>query len=216
MLIPLAAALAAAVWRFGLAVMPEPDTDEPKPTYRQLATTPTLTVLVGLTAAATEAVAVLLALPTSTAAAWLVLSSGGVVLVLCDAVSTWIPARLTHLTSAAMAVAVGAAAVTDARGALRAVVVVGCWWLVMAIIWRVSDLFGFADVRIVPVLVAPVALVGPAAVVGALLGWSVLLLVHGVIVRLATGGVRVFAWTPTWLLGVLLGVAATAGLHLAS
>ena len=141
--------LALAIPR-ALRHLPEPHPDTPgaltKPAYRDLAglrfvlSTALLGGLGFALAAGTQ--------PASQLAPWLVLSSGGLLAVAIDAVTTWIPRHLTYLCWAALVISfpvVGALGSwgAAARMALGALAAAALFWL----IWRITSAgIGFGDV----------------------------------------------------------------------
>lgn len=207
--------LTAGLARPILSRLPEPADGGDKIAYRDLAT-PRLVLVTGGAAATATAVAGL-GLPGAVQPMWWVLSSLGVLLVVIDARTTWLPLRLTQLAWLAMAVAGAGAAVWCAavlgdggrlgvRAATGALAAGALYWLV----WRVSrGGFGFGDVRFAP-------LIGAATAAGS---WTLLMwaLVAGTLVGGLYGGFRLlihrpagFAYAPSMLAGAYLAVVLLA------
>lgn len=207
--------LTAGATRPILSRLAEPAEGAGKIAYRDLAT-PRLILAVGGTSTAAATVAGL-GLPGRVQPLWWVLSSLGVLLVVIDARTTWLPQRLTQLAWLAMTVAGAAAAVWSAaalgdggrlgaRAAVGAIAAGALYWLV----WRISrGGFGFGDVRFAP-------LIGAAAAAGS---WSLLLwaLVAGTFVGGGYGVLHLlrrrpsgFPYAPFMLAGAYLAVLLLA------
>lgn len=147
-------------------------------------------------------------LPASAGVAWVPLTTVGVLLVSIDALTTWLPLRLTRILWAAT---VGAAALQillapdwttlALRMLLGAVAVLiffwGFWWLVGGL--------GFGDVRLAPVLGAVTASVSWSTLAAGLLLGTVLGAVVG-IVRHLRGRTGPFPYGPSLVMGAYLGL----------
>ncbi len=203
--------LTAGVCRPILRRLAEPADGDGEIAYRDLAT-PRTVLICGGTAAVAAAFAGL-TLPGPVQPLWWVLSSLGVLLVVIDARTTWLPLPLTRLAWLAMAVAGGAAMVWSAAvlrdggrlgvGAAGGALAAGTlYWVV----YRVSRRgIGFGDVRLAP-------LIGAAA--GAA-SWTLLLwaLVAGTLIGGLYGGVRMLVHRPT---GFPYAPSMLAGAYLAA
>jgi leader peptidase (prepilin peptidase)/N-methyltransferase len=135
-----------------------------------------------------------------------VLSSFGVLLAAIDALTTWLPLRLTQAAWAAMAVALlltlplGA----DWSTVLRAVTGAALSGLVYLGAWLVSrGGFGFGDVRFAPLVGAATAAHSWSLLIWAILLGSILGALHG-IVRLARRHAEPFPYAPAMLAGAYL------------
>jgi leader peptidase (prepilin peptidase)/N-methyltransferase len=163
----LSAALATGLATAGataplLRRLPEPSAEdlgnETKITYAQLART---RFIAGAAAVSVAAAIVSWTLfPVRLQPLWTVLAVLGVLVAAIDALTTWIPRRLTHVAWLAMLVAVGLAAVLGAsladavRTGIGALLAGGLYLLM----WAVSrGAFGFGDVRFAPLLGAAAA-----------------------------------------------------------
>lgn len=193
----------------------EPADGAGKITYRALAT-PRLLAVTGTTAAVATAIAGL-GLPGPVQPLWWVLSSLGVLLVVMDARTTWLPLRLTQLAWLGMAVAgAGAAAWSTAvggegwrlgaRAAVGALAAGTLYWLV----WRTSrGGFGFGDVRFAPLIGAATAAGSLTLLLWALIAGSFLGGLHGA-VRLLAHRRAGFPYAPAMLAGAYLAVLLLA------
>ena len=193
--------------------LPEPEAAEGKPRYADLATP---RVIAGCTVLAGAAVTVSW-LTTSLAVQplWWVLSSLGVLLAAIDALTTWLPLRLTHAGWVAMAVALLLALLLGAgwTTALRAVTGSALAGLLYLGIWLVSrGGFGFGDVRFAPLVGAATAAQSWSLLIWALFLGSVLGALHG-LVQLARRSSGPFPYAPAMLAGAYLacGTAWVAG-----
>lgn len=180
--------------------LPPPDQPD-QPVYRELATGHL--VLACVVCSAVAAALSWAALPLALQPLWTVLSVGGVVLAVVDAVTTWLPLPLVQLTWAAMAVAVlvgaslGGGWALLLRAAGGAAVAGGLYFVV----WLVSrGGFGFGDVRFAPLLGAAAAASGWGLLVSTLLAGTLLGGLHGLLrlVRRQSGG---FPYAPAMLAG---------------
>lgn len=185
----IAATLAGAGtgWAAGpiLRHCPEPADSEDKPlTYRALAT-PRFRAGVALIAAGATLTAWTF-VPLPLLPLWLVGSTLGVLTALVDAALTWVPARLSHLTWAAIGLALVSVGLltgswTAVLTAAVAAVTVGLAFLV---VWRLTyPELGFADVRSAPVVAALAASLGVTGLFAAGLGTTMVALVHLLIRR---------------------------------
>lgn len=161
-----AGVVAAAVWALVIR-SPEPDPHDPdKIPYAQLRTVRngvTVVILAVVTATLVAGV-----VPVHAAPAMLVLAGVGVPLAVCDAITTWIPARLCHLAWGVMAAAVVVALGIPGGGPqvlAVAVAVCAATTALFALGWRAGQC-GFGDVRFVVLIGAATGLQGllPAAV----------------------------------------------------
>jgi leader peptidase (prepilin peptidase) / N-methyltransferase len=193
--------------------LPEPDAAEGKARYADLATP---RVVAGCTVLAGAAVTVSW-LTTSLAVQplWWVLSSLGVLLAAIDALTTWLPLRLTHVGWVAMAVALLLALLLGAgwTTVLRAVIGSALAGLLYLGIWLISrGGFGFGDVRFAPLVGAATAAHAWSLLIWALFLGSVLGALHG-LVQLARRRSGPFPYAPAMLAGAYLacGTAWAAG-----
>jgi leader peptidase (prepilin peptidase)/N-methyltransferase len=138
--------------------------------------------------------------------AWLPLATIGVFLVAIDAVTTWLPLRLTHLLWAGTAVGLSATVALSpdperigvaSRIVLGAVLVGGFFWL----FWWFAGGIGFGDVRLAPVLGAVAGTISISTVAAGLFAGTVLGAAHG-LVRRARGRAGPFPYGPALVLGV--------------
>ena len=200
----LTAGLAGPILRW----LPEPDAEEPKIPYRDLAGARFL-LGCGLLSAGATAIA-WLALPRPVQPLWWVLSSAGLLLATIDARTTWLPLRLTRFAWVLMgAAALGAAAwTTDGALALRAAIGAAVAGVLYLLVWWASrGGFGFGDVRFAPLLGA-----ATASQSWGLLLWGLTL---GTAAGALHGGARLagrrqggFPYAPSMLLGCYLAVLA--------
>ncbi len=193
-----------------LSRLPEPHPDTPgadtKPRYADLATFRFVLATAGCAgtgfaiAAGTQ--------PVGQLAPWLVLSSGGVLAVAIDAVTTWIPRHLTWLCWAGLGLSVPVLGLLDdwsaaARAALGALAAAAMFWA----IWRMTSAgIGFGDVRLMPILGAAAATADWSVWVSMLVigtcvgaGWAIWLRLRG-----RYGG---FAYGPALMVGPFAGIA---------
>ena len=190
--------------RLILRRLPEPKDGEGKPRYADLAT-PRLVAGCALLAGAAVTIGWLTA-PPAVQPLWWVLSSIGVLLAAIDALTTWLPLRLTQAAWVAMAVAL---LLTLPLGAdwstmLRAVAGAVLAGLLYLGVWLVSrGGFGFGDVRFAPLVGAATAAYSWSMLVWALLLGSVLGALYGM-VRLARRRTGPFPYAPAMLVGAYL------------
>jgi leader peptidase (prepilin peptidase) / N-methyltransferase len=184
--------------------LPEPAAGEGKPRYADLAT-PRLVAGCAVLAGAAATTGWLTG-PPAIQPMWWVLSSLGVLLAAIDALTTWLPLRLTQAAWAAMAVALlltlplGA----DWSTVLRAVTGAALSGLVYLGVWLVSrGGFGFGDVRFAPLVGAATAAHSWSLLIWAILLGSILAALHG-IVRLARRRAEPFPYAPAMLAGAYL------------
>lgn len=205
----LAGAMTLAI-RPVLRWLPEPHPDTPgadsKPRYLDLASLRFVLVTAGCSglgfaiAAGTQPAAQLIP--------WLVLSTGGVLAVAIDAVSTWIPRHLTWACWAGLVISFPVLGFLDswavaARMSLGALAAAALFWA----IWRVTSAgIGFGDVRLMPILGAAAATADWSVWVSMLVlgtcvgaGWGILLRLRG-----RYGG---FAYGPALMVGPFAGIA---------
>ena len=182
----------------------EPATGDDKPRYADLAT-PRLVAGCTLLAGAGVTLGWLTA-PLAIQPLWWVLSSLGVLLTAIDALTTWLPLRLTQAAWVAMAAALlltlplGA----DWSTVLRAVTGAGLAGLLYLGVWLVSrGGLGFGDVRFAPLVGAATAAHSWSLLIWAMLFGSVLGALYG-IVRLARRRAGPFPYAPAMLLGAYL------------
>ncbi len=184
--------------------LPEPAIGEGKPRYADLAT-PRLVAGCTLLAGAGVIMGWLTA-PPAIQPLWWVLSSLGVLLTAIDALTTWLPLRLTQAAWVAMAAALllslplGA----DWSTVLRAVTGAGLAGLLYFGVWLVSrGGLGFGDVRFAPLVGAATAAHSWSLLIWAMLLGSALGALYG-IVRLARRRAGPFPYAPVMLLGAYL------------
>jgi leader peptidase (prepilin peptidase)/N-methyltransferase len=184
--------------------LPEPTAGEGKPRYADLATPRLVTgcaVLAGV-----AALVGWLTGPAAIQPMWWVLSSLGVLLATIDALTTWLPLRLTQAAWAAMAVAL---LVTLTLGAdwstvLRAVSGATLSGLLYLGVWFVSrGGFGFGDVRFAPLVGAATAAHSWSLLIWAMLLGSILGAAHAMM-RLARRRTGPFPYAPAMLAGAYL------------
>jgi leader peptidase (prepilin peptidase)/N-methyltransferase len=184
--------------------LPEPADGDGKRRYSDLAT-PRLVAGCALTAGAAVTVGWLTA-PPAIQPLWWVLSSFGVLLAAIDALTTWLPLRLTQAAWVAMAVSLlltlplGA----DRWTVLRTLAGAALAGLLYLGVWLVSrGGFGFGDVRFAPLVGAATAAHSWSLLIWALLLGSVLGAMYG-IVRLARRRTGPFPYAPAMLVGAYL------------
>lgn len=201
-------------WLAGPALrrLPEPTVaeGETKVPYRQLATR---RFAIGVTACSMAAlIVVALRLEPAMWTAWVPLATLGIFLVAIDAVTTWLPLRVTHLlwasTAIGLALAIAMAPRADrfqlgVRVVLGAALVGGFFWL----FWWFTGGLGFGDVRLAPVLGATAATVSTSTVLAAVLVGTVAGAIHG-LVRKARGRPGPFPYGPALVLGVFAALAS--------
>lgn len=187
--------------------LPEPDPDVPdagtKIRYDLLATPRFVAAVTALAMAA--ALLGWATVPLGVQPLWAVLASFGVLLTAIDAVTTWLPKRLTYLAWLAMGLALVFTAALGAapeavRGALGAVVAGGIYLM----IWRLSrEGFGFGDVRFAPLLGAAAAAESWTLLATGLTCGTVVGAAHGLL-RLVRRRPAEFPYAPSMLIGVYL------------
>jgi len=170
--------------------------------YAALLTPPRLAGLAVMTLAAQVS---WLLVPSAERPLWLVLDSAVAVLVWVDACTTWLPARLSWLATAELAVASGAALMlTNDRPHLLVRLLVGAAaaWMLWWGFYRLSrGGFGFGDVRLAPLAGAMGATMGLGGWFAALLASTVIGAAWGLIAARrhpAPGTTKGFAYGP-WL-----------------
>ena len=193
--------------------LPEPEAGEGRIRYADLATPRVIAGCAVLTGAAV----IVSWLTTSLAVQplWWVLSSLGVLLATIDALTTWLPLRLTQAGWIAMAIALPVALPlgADWSTVLRAVIGSALAGLLYLGVWLVSrGGFGFGDVRFAPLVGAATAAQSWSLLIWALFLGSVLGALHG-LVRLARRRTGPFPYAPAMLIGAYLacGTAWAAG-----
>ena len=184
--------------------LPEPADGEGKPRYSDLAT-PRLVAGCALAAGAAVIVGWLTA-PPAIQPLWWVLSSFGVLLAAIDALTTWLPLRLTQAAWVAMAASLlltlplGAGRSTVLRSlagaALAGLLYLGVWLLS-------RGGFGFGDVRFAPLVGAATAAHSWSLLIWAMLLGSVLGALYGML-RLARRRTGPFPYAPAMLVGAYL------------
>jgi leader peptidase (prepilin peptidase) / N-methyltransferase len=208
----LAGAAVTAGTMFGMGMMtspilrrlPEPGMGEDKPHYADLAS-PRLAACCALLAGAAVATAWLSA-PPAIQPLWWVLSSLGVLLAAIDALTTWLPLRLTQAAWGAMAVALLLTLPLGAQWStvLRAVTGAALAGLLYLGVWRLSrGGFGFGDVRFAPLVGAATAAHSWSLLIWAMLLGSVLGALYGML-RLARRRTGPFPYAPAMLAGAYL------------
>lgn len=191
--------------------LPEPGSGEDKVPYRALAT---WEFAWATGACAVAALAVVAArLPVAIWPVWIPLATLGVLLAGIDAVTTWLPLRLTRILWAATLIS---ATVTlglvdpGLRGGLAMRMVIGAivvgafFWA----FWRWIGGLGFGDVRLAPVLGAVTASVSWQILVLGLLIGTGLGALHGV-VRQVRSRAGPFPYGPSLIAGAFVAVAVT-------
>jgi leader peptidase (prepilin peptidase)/N-methyltransferase len=188
--------------------LPEPDDGVGKVRYADLAT-PRFVAGCALATGVAAAIG-WLTMPVALQPLWWVLATLGIVLAGVDAVTTWLPLRLTRLAWAAMTAAglIGLALGAGWSTLLRAAAGATLAGLLYLLVWRLSrGGFGFGDVRFAP-------LVGAATTAHS---WSLLVLglVAGSLLGAAYGGLRLlrrrtgpFPYAPALLAGAYLACGA--------
>jgi leader peptidase (prepilin peptidase)/N-methyltransferase len=174
--------------------LPEPAAAEGKRRYADLGTPP---VVVGCALLAGASVALgWLTGPLPIQPLWWVLSTFGVLLAAIDALTTWLPLRLTQAAWAAMVVAL--------LPTLRIAVGAGLAWLLYLGVWLLSrGGFGFGDVRFAPLVGAATAAHSWSVLIWAMLFGSVIGALYGVL-RLAMRRSGPFPYAPAMLVGAYL------------
>lgn len=191
--------------------LPEPEGPESngKTPYLQLATRRFTTGVAACSVAALIVVAV--RVEPAMWPAWIPLATLGVFLVAIDAVTTWLPLRLTQLlwvsTAAGLMLAVTLAPDAGRLGlAMRivfgALLAGGFFWM----FWWFTSGLGFGDVRLAPVLGATAATVSANMVVTALLAGAIAGASYG-LVRLARGRPGPFPYGPALVVGAFAALA---------
>lgn len=134
-----------------LHLLPEPTTTEPKRPYRDLATVG-FTALV--TACSVLALGVVAArLPAEAWPTWIPLATVGVLLAVIDAMTTYLPYRLTVALWLFGLAGVGVSvALSDEPASLLMRIALGAIgaWAFFWLFWRLSRGIGFGDVRLAP------------------------------------------------------------------
>lgn len=190
-----------------LQLLPEPVTDEPKRPYRELATVGVATLVVACSALALGVVAI--RLPPAAWPIWIPLATIGVLLGVIDAMTTYLPYRLTvALWLAALAGTAAALALSSEPATLAVRIGLGAFgaWAFFWLFWRVTRGIGFGDVRLAPVLGGATAGVSVDLVLAGLLIGSLLGAAHGMVVR-ARGGTGPFPYGPALLAGSFVALA---------
>jgi len=207
------ALLCAAVVVPLLQWLREPEEPDGKVAYRELAT-PAFVLGCVLCSAVAAAVA-WTTLPAALQPMWTVLAVPGVLLAGIDAVTTWLPRSLTHITWASMTVATlaGSSLAGSWSMLLRAGAGAAFAGGLYLLVWLVSrGGFGFGDVRFAPLLGAAAAAGSWELLLWTLMAGALLGAVLGVLRLLArrTGG---FAYAPTMLAGAYLAALLLAVLR---
>jgi leader peptidase (prepilin peptidase) / N-methyltransferase len=189
--------------------LPEPAAGEGKPRYADLAT-PRVVAGCALLAGAAVATAWLTG-PLAIQPLWWVLSSLGVLLATVDALTTWLPLRLTQAAWGAMMVALLLTGALGAQGStvLRAVTGAALAGLLYLGVWSLSrGGFGFGDVRFAPLVGTAAAAHSWSLLIWAMLLGSVLGALYGML-RLARRRTGPFPYAPAMLLGAYLACGTT-------
>jgi leader peptidase (prepilin peptidase) / N-methyltransferase len=184
--------------------LPEPVAGEGKPRYADLAS-PRLAAGCALLAG-TAVITGWLTGPTAIQPLWWVLSSLGLLLAAIDALTTWLPLRLTQLAWLAMVVALLVSVPLGAPWStvLRAVTGAVLAGTVYLVVWLVSrGGLGFGDVRFAPLVGAATAAHSWSLLIWAMLLGSVVGALYGM-VRLARRRTGAFPFAPAMLLGAYL------------
>ena len=207
------ALLSAAVVVPLLHWLREPEEPDGKVAYRELAT-PSFVLGCVLCSAVAAAVA-WTTLPAALQPMWTVLAVPGVLLAGIDAVTTWLPRSLTHITWVSMTVATlaGSCLAGSWSMLLRASAGAAFAGGLYLLVWLVSrGGFGFGDVRFAPLLGAAAAAGSWELLLWTLMAGALLGAVLGILRLLArrTGG---FAYAPTMLAGAYLAALLLAVLR---
>lgn len=187
---------------------PGPDTAD-KISYRDLADLrfELATVTLSLSAA-TVAWA---CLPIAVQGPWTVLAVLGVLLAAIDAVTTWLPLRLTRIGWLAMLLGCATLPLTaDPQTLLRAAAGAGTAGVGYLLVWWLSrGALGFGDVRFAPLLGAAAGSVSWSVLLWALLAGSLLGGLWG-LVRVVRHRSGPFAYAPPMLIGCYLAALLSA------
>lgn len=190
-----------------LHLLPEPTTTEPKRPYRELATVG-FTALV--TACSVLALGVVAArLPAEAWPTWIPLATVGVLLAVIDAMTTYLPYRLTVALWLFGLAGVGVSvALSDEPASLLMRIALGAIgaWAFFWLFWRLSRGIGFGDVRLAPVLGGVTASVSGDLVLAGLLIGTLLGAAHGLLLR-ARGKGGPFPYGPALVTGSFVALA---------
>jgi leader peptidase (prepilin peptidase) / N-methyltransferase len=184
--------------------LPEPGAGQDKARYADLAT-PRLVGGCALLAGAAVTMGWLTA-PLAIQPLWWVLSSLGVLLATIDALTTWLPLRLTQAAWVAMAVALVLTLPLGAHWStvLRALTGAALAGLLYLCVWLVSrGGFGFGDVRFAPLVGAATAAHSWSLLIWAMLLGSALGALYGLL-RLVRRRSGPFPYAPAMLAGAYL------------
>lgn len=188
---------------------PEPSPDTPgageKTPYAQIASKGFVLICAGI-AGACQLVAPIV--PAPLRLGWLVWGSAIVVLIAVDALSTWMPRRLTWICLGGLAVGlVIGIGLGDAwwrliPAVISALVVGGFFWLV----WRIGAGLGFGDVRLALGLGAISGAYSASFAMTALVSGTIIGAVWAIAHRMIRGPGRVFAYGPALWSGPYLAL----------
>lgn len=186
---------------------PAVEPGEPLPDYPGLASP--------LGAVAVAALAALSALligprPLPELVVWFGYLGAGAALAWVDLHTTYLPKRLTYLCAAQVALGLVVVGATDPWRALGALLGGVVAWALFHLLWRVSPLFGYGDVRLAAIIGAVGGTLGVSGwltsfVLGTLVGalWGI---AH-TLARRRTGAPAHFPYGPSLWLGPVLAVA---------
>lgn len=188
--------------------LPEPVDDPGKASYASLVTWRFLvTVLAGSIVAGGVAA---WRFPVHLWPLWSVLGTLGVLLIVIDGCTTYLPRSLSHLTwlfTGGAAVA-GSCLGSDISIMLRTLGGGAAWWLFYYVLWRFTGGLGFGDVRLALPLGAVAAATSWGLAISALLTASLTGVIWGLVHRYRRGS-GPFPYGPSMLIGLYL--AATLG-----
>ena len=197
------AAVTTLLWSL-VVRSPEPEPHDPDKTpYSNLNTPRHWMVVIAL--AVLSAIGVVLAFPNYAMPAGLVLVAAGVPLAVCDCATTWIPARLCHLSWAAMTIAVLAAIWIPGGGPGVVASSLGTTAIatgLFALFWRLGQC-GFGDVRFVVLLGASTGLLGPLVAALAIAAGCLVAAFHVMFLR-RRGLNQFYPWAPGLLAGTVV------------
>lgn len=190
-----------------LHLLPEPTTKEPKRLYRDLATVGFATVVTVGSVLALGVVAV--RLPAEAWPIWIPLATVGVLLAAIDAMTTYLPYRLTvALWVFGLAGTAVSVALSDEPASLLMRIALGAIgaWVFFWLFWRLSRGIGFGDVRLAPVLGGVTASVSGDLVLAGLLIGTLLGAAHGLVLRARSRG-GPFPYGPALVTGSFVALA---------
>ncbi|WP_425309819.1 A24 family peptidase [Ammonicoccus fulvus] len=191
-----------------LHLLPEPATTEPKRPYRELATVGFAALVTACSMLALGVVAA--RLPAEAWPIWIALATVGVLLAAIDAMTTYLPYRLTVALWAFGLVGTGVSvALSDEPASLLMRIALGAIgaWVFFWLFWRLSrGSIGFGDVRLAPVLGGVTASVSGDLVLTGLLIGTLVGAAHGLLLR-ARGKGGPFPYGPALVIGSFVALA---------